>query len=203
MENIDYKRELSDLYQQSDQKVSLVEVPELNYLMIDGQGYPNTSAECTAAIKTLYPFSYAVRSIIKGEEEFKYVVMPLEGLWWTEDMESFSVEDKSNWQWTLMIMQPDFSTESTVERARANVRESKDVPSLPDVRFESLDEGTSVQTLHIGPFSEEGFTVERVHEFIESRGYSLRARHHEIYPSDMRRTDPERLRTIICQPVET
>lgn len=203
MKNIDYKQELSDLYQQSDQEVSLVEVPELNYLMIDGQGDPNTSPEFTAAIETLYPFSYAIRAIIKDEEEFKYVVMPLEGLWWTKEMESFSVEDKSNWEWTLMIMQPDFISESIVERARDNVRESKDVPSLPDVRFESLDEGTSAQTLHIGPFSEEGPTVERVHGFIDSRGYSLRARHHEIYLSDMRRTDPERLRTIIRQPVET
>jgi hypothetical protein len=203
MENIDYKKELRDLYQQSAEEVSLVEVPELDYLMIDGQGDPNTSSEYTAAIETLYPFSYAIRAIVKEDVGFKYVVMPLEGLWWTEDMSSFSVEDKSDWQWTLMILQPDFVTESIVERARENVRESKDVPSLSEVRFESLDEGTAAQTLHVGPFSEEGPTVERVHEFIASRGYALRARHHEIYLSDRRRTDPERLRTIIRQPVET
>jgi hypothetical protein len=203
MENIDYKKELRDLYQQSAEEVSLVEVPELDYLMIDGQGDPNTSSEYTAAIETLYPFSYAIRAIVKEDVGFKYVVMPLEGLWWTEDMSSFSVEDKSDWQWTLMILQPDFVTESIVERARENVRESKDVPSLSEVRFESLDEGTAAQTLHVGPFSEEGPTVERVHDFIASRGYALRARHHEIYLSDWRRTDPERLRTIIRQPVET
>jgi hypothetical protein len=183
--------------------VSLVEVPELNYLMIDGHGDPNTSPEYTAAIETLYPLSYAIRGIIKDEEEFKYVVMPLEGLWWTDDMESFSVEDKSDWRWTLMIMQPDFVTESIVEQAHDTVRDSKELPSLSDVRFESLDEGASAQTLHVGPFSAEGPTVERVHEFIESHGYSLRGRHHEIYLSDVRRTDPERLRTIIRQPVET
>lgn len=203
MENIDFKREFSGLYQQTDQEVSLVDIPELNYLMIDGQGDPNTSPEYTAAIETLYPFSYAIRAIIKGEEEFKYVVMPLEGLWWTDDMESFDVEDKSDWQWTLMIMQPEFVTETIVERARDNVRENKDLPSLSDIRFESFNEGKSAQTLHIGPFSEEGPTVERVHEFIDSHGYSLRGRHHEIYLSDMRRTDPERLRTIIRQPAET
>jgi hypothetical protein len=203
MENIDYKKELRDLYQQSAEEVSLVEVPELDYLMIDGQGDPNTSSEYTAAIETLYPFSYAIRAIVKEDVGFKYVVMPLEGLWWTEDMSSFSVEDKSDWQWTLMILQPDFVTESIVERARENVRESKDVPSLSEVRFESLDGGTAAQTLHVGPFSEEGPTVERVHDFIASRGYTLRARHHEIYLSDRRRTDPERLRTIIRQPVET
>lgn len=202
MENIDYKREFTDLYQQSEQEVSIVDVPELNYLMIDGHGDPNASPEYTAGIETLFPFSYAIRSIIKEEKGFKYVVMPLEGLWWTDDMESFTVEDKSDWQWTLMIMQPDFVTESIVKRARDNVRKKKDLPSLPDVRFESLNEGKSVQTLHIGPFSEEGPTVERVHEFIESYDYSLRGRHHEIYLSDMRRTDPERLRTIIRQPVE-
>jgi hypothetical protein len=203
MENIDFKRELSELYQQTDNEVSLVEVPELNYLMIDGHGDPNTSPEYTAAIETLYPLSYAIRGIIKDEEEFKYVVMPLEGLWWTDDMESFSVEDKSDWRWTLMIMQPDFVTESIVEQAHDTVRDSKELPSLSDVRFESLDEGASAQTLHVGPFSAEGPTVERVHEFIESHGYSLRGRHHEIYLSDVRRTDPERLRTIIRQPVET
>ncbi|WP_137290603.1 GyrI-like domain-containing protein [Natronorubrum halophilum] len=203
MENIDFKRELSEIYQQTDDEVSLVDVLELNYLMIDGHGDPNTSSEYEAAIETLYPLSYAIRAIIKEEEEFKYVVMPLEGLWWTDDMESFDVENKSEWQWTLMIMQPDFVTETIVERARDNVRDDKDLPSLSEMRFESLDEGTSAQTLHVGPFSDEGSTVKRIHEFIETRGFSLRGRHHEIYLSDMRRTEPERLKTIIRQPVET
>lgn len=202
MENVDYKRELDHLYRQTSDGVSLVEVPPLDFLMVDGQGDPNTSPAFGAAVETLYPLSYAIRSIIKEEEGFKFVVMPLEGLWWANDVASFDVTAKDDWQWTLMILQPEFVTEAVVERARESVREKKDVPSLSAVRFETFDEGLSAQTLHVGPFSEEGPAVERVHEFIDANGYARRGKHHEIYLSDIRRTDPERLKTIIRQPVE-
>ncbi|KTG30320.1 GyrI-like domain-containing protein [Haloferax profundi] len=202
MESVDYKKELKELYRQSANEVSLVEVPTLHYLMIDGKGDPNTSPEFSAAVETLYPFSYAIRSIVKAEREMKYVVMPLEGLWWADDMEAFDVEKKDEWQWTLLQMQPNVVTEDIVERAREDVSEKKDLPALSEVRYESFDEGLSAQTLHIGPYSEEGPTVERVHEFIEEQDYTRRGAHHEIYLSDMRRTDPEKLKTIIRQPVE-
>ncbi|WP_411964420.1 GyrI-like domain-containing protein [Haloferax sp. YSMS24] len=201
MESVDYKKELKALYRQSADEVSLVEVPTLSYLMLDGEGDPNTSPEFSAAVETLYPFSYAIRSIVKDEQDLKYVVMPLEGRWWADEMDAFEVGKKDEWQWTLMIMQPDVVTEDVVERARENVAEKKDLPALSTVRFESFDEGLSAQTLHVGPFSEEGPTIERVHEYIEQNGYVRDGDHHEIYLSDMRRTDPEKLKTIVRQPV--
>ncbi|KAB1198243.1 MULTISPECIES: GyrI-like domain-containing protein [Haloferax] len=201
MESVDYKKELKELYRQSAKDVSLVEVPPLDYLMIDGAGDPNTSPEFSAAVETLYPLSYAIRSIVKDEQDLKYVVMPLEGLWWADDMDAFDVGKKDEWQWTVMVMQPDVVTREIVERAREVVGEKKDLPALSKTRYEELDEGLSAQTLHVGPFSEEGPTVERVHEFIEQNGYERRGAHHEIYLSDMRRTDPEKLKTIVRQPV--
>ncbi|KAB1187557.1 MULTISPECIES: GyrI-like domain-containing protein [Haloferax] len=200
MESVDYKKELRDLYRQSKNEVSLVEVPPLNYLMIDGEGNPNTSPEFSAAVETLYPFSYAIRSIVKDEQDLKYVVMPLEGLWWADDMDAFEVGKKDEWKWTLLQMQPDVVTEDIVERARETVGKKKDLPALSRVRYESLDEGLAAQTLHVGPYADEGPTVERVHEFIDEQGYSRRGAHHEIYLSDMRRTDPEKLKTIVRQP---
>lgn len=200
MQEVDYKRELSELYRGSEE-VSIVEVPPLSYLMVDGAGDPNTSAEFADAVETLYPFSYAVRGIVKEEQEIESVVMPLEGLWWTDDMADFDVEEKSDWEWTVMIMQPEHVTGDVVDRAREDVREKKNPSALSKVRYETFDEGLSAQTLHVGPFSEEGPTVERLHDFIADNGYSRRGKHHEIYLSDMRRTDPERLRTIVRQPV--
>lgn len=200
MKSVDYKRELPALYGQSADAVSLVEVPELQYLAVDGSGDPNTAPAFEAAVETLYPFSYAVRSIIRDERDLQYVVMPLEGRWWTDDVADFDVEHKADWQWTLAIMQPAVVTEDVVERARADVA-AKNLPRLSETRFESLTEGLAAQTLHVGPYAEEGPTVERLHEFIAARGYSRRGHHHEIYLSDARRTDPERLRTILRQPV--
>ena len=199
MKEIDYKREFGELYRQ-DETVSLVDVPPIDYLMIDGRGDPNTSPEFAAAIETLYPFCYAIRSQVMESEDLKFVVMPLEGLWWADDVDAFDAGEKADWEWTLMIVQPDVVTEAIVDRAREDV-ESKNLPALSKVRYETYDEGMAAQTLHVGPFSEEGPTVERVHEFIAENGYAPRGHHHEIYLSDMRRTDRERLRTIIRQPV--
>ncbi len=202
MESIDYKDEYDHLYRQPESEMSLVDVPSFDFLMIDGQGDPNTSEEFGDAVEALYPLAYAIRSIVKNEADIKYVVMPLEGLWWTDDMATFDVEEKDDWQFRLMIMQPPVVTREVFERARETVREKKDLPALSNVRFESFEEGLSAQTLHVGPFSEEGPTVERIHEFIEENGYSRRGRHHEIYLSQMGRVPPERMRTIVRQPVE-
>lgn len=200
VQEVDYKREFSELYHQSEE-VSLVEVPPLDYLTVDGAGDPNTSAEFADAVETLCPLSYAIRGIVMDEQAIESVVMPLEGLWWTEDVTAFDVGNKEDGQWTLMIVQPEHVSEDVVDRAREDVREKKDPPALSEVRYETFEEGLSAQTLHLGPFSEEGPTVERLHAFIAENGYSRRGTHHEIYLSDVRRTDPERLRTIVRQPV--
>lgn len=206
MTKIDLKKEFKELYNASKSKPAMVEVPKLNYLMIDGEGDPNTSIEYQEAMEALFPVSFKIKFISKKEKSQDYVVMPLEGLWWVDNMEDFNVEDKSGWKWTAMIMQPDFITKSMIKEAMEEVEEKKNPSALSKIRFESLHEGLSAQIMHIGPYSEEGPTVASLHDFIEKEGYEFDGsipgqRHHEIYLSDMRRTKPERLRTIIRQPV--
>ena len=138
----------------------------------------------------------------KGLLAVDYGVMPLEGLWWADDMATFNVEDKSNWKWTLMIMQPDFITPEMIATAMVEVREKKNPVALSNVRFEVFVEGLAAQTLHIGPFAEEGPTVERVHRFIADSGYQRVGKHHEIYLSDIRKADPKKWKTVIRQPMQ-
>lgn len=202
MEKIDYKKELRHLYKPSAKKVDIVEVPQMNFFMIDGEGDPNTSQSFQNAINVLYPLSYTLKFMVKrGEMEIDYGVLPLEGLWWADDMSSFSVENKENWKWTLMIMQPEFISEEMVEKAIGEVRKKKNPIALPLVRFESFTEGKAAQIMHIGPFSEEGPTIEKVHSFIEENDSRRIGKHHEIYLSDIRRAAPENWKTIIRQPM--
>ena len=203
MEKIDFKKELKHLYKPSAKKVEEVDVPEMNFLMINGKGDPNTSQEFADAIEALYPLSYSLKFRVKrGELEIDYGVMPLEGLWWSDDMSSFSSGNKENWKWTLMIMQPEFITQKLVLEEMEEVRKKKNPKSLPLVRFEPYSEGRSAQTMHIGPFTEEGPTIEKVHSFIESIGCERHKKHHEIYLSDIRRAAPEKWKTIIRQPIK-
>ena len=202
MEKIDFKKELKSLYKPSAKKVDIVEVPQMNFLMIDGEGDPNTSQSFQDAVDVLYPLSYTLKFMVKrGGMEIDYGVLPLEGLWWANDMSSFSVENKQNWKWTLMIMQPEFISKEMVDKATEEVRKKKNPVALPSVRFESFAEGKAAQIMHIGPFSEEGPAVEKVHSFIEENGSQRIGKHHEIYLSDIRRAAPEKWETIIRQPI--
>ncbi|VAW46016.1 conserved hypothetical protein [hydrothermal vent metagenome] len=202
MEKIDYKKEFRHLYKASAKKAEIVTVPKMSFLMLDGKGDPNTSQAFQDAIEVLYPVSYALKFMIKkGETGLDYGVLPLEGLWWSDDMSSFSVEKKSEWKWTLMIMQPEIVTTEMVQEAIEQVKTKKNPTSLPLVRFESFEEGESAQIMHIGPFSEEGPTIEKLHASIESNGRKRKGKHHEIYLSDIRRAVPEKWKTIIRQPV--
>ena len=202
VDKIDYKKEFKHFYKPSPKKVDIVEVPEWNYLMIDGEGNPNTSQSFQDAIDVLYPLSYTLKFMIKkGAVGIDYGVLPLEGLWWADDMSSFSIDDKDVWKWTLMIMQPELVTEELVQKAIEKVRTKKNPVSLPLVRFESFKEGKVAQIMHIGPFSEEGPTVEKVHSFIEESGSQRMGKHHEVYLSDIRRAAPEKWKTIIRQPM--
>ena len=201
MEKFDYKKILKHLYNPSSKKVEEVDVPEMNYLMIDGDGGPDSSA-FKDAIETLYPLSYSLKFMAKkGDLAIDYGVMPLEGLWWSNDMSSFVTGNKEKWQWTLMIMQPDIITAKMVNKAIEEVKRKKNPIALPLVRFEPFREGKSAQTMHIGPFSEEGPTVERIHSFIEVAGSKRIKKHHEIYLSDIRRAAPNKWKTIIRQPM--
>ena len=199
---IDLKKELKELYSASPQQVAIVDVPPMNFLMIDGQGDPNTSPEFQDAVEALYGVSYTLKFMIKQEQAINYVVMPLEGLWWADDMTQFSMEDKDAWLWTAMIMQPEYVTGELFEEAVEQVRQKKELTALSGMRLESFHEGLSAQILHIGPYSEEGPTIEELHSFIEGNGYQLRGKHHEIYLGDPRRSAPEKLKTIIRQPIK-
>ncbi|MDD1622033.1 MAG: GyrI-like domain-containing protein [Methylococcaceae bacterium] len=201
MEKIDLKKQLKHLYQPSFKEVVLVEVPSMNYMMVDGSGDPNTSKEYADAVEALFGVAYAIKFMIKkGPLAIEYGVMPLEGLWWADDMAAFSTEDKSNWQWTMMIMQPDFVTPDIVADAIAQVAKKKSLPAIAKLRLETLAEGPCAQILHIGPFSEEGPTIAKVHQFIDARGRRT-GKHHEIYLSDIRKAAPAKWKTVIRQPM--
>lgn len=207
MPKIDLKKENKELYNPSAKEVSIIDVPEMNYLMIGGEGDPNTSKEYQDAIEALFSASFKVKFISAKEASQDYVVMLLEGLWWVENMENFNIQDKSNWKWTAMIRQPDFITRNMVEKALEEVKKKKNLTALSKIRFESLHEGLSAQIMHHGPYSEEEPTIEKLHNFIEANGYEFDGtlpgeKHHEIYISDVRKTKPEKLKTIIRQPVK-
>ena len=201
MEKIDYKKQLKHLYGPSAKKVEIVDVPQMNFLMIDGEGDPNTSKAFGDAIEALYPISYTLKFMVKGKMCIDYGVLPLEALWWADDMSAFSTGNKDAWKWTVMVMQPEFIVASMVEQATEAVRGKKNPVSLPLVRYEPFKEGKAAQTLHVGPFSEEGPTIEKVHSFIENSGNRRVGKHHEIYLSDIRRAAPEKWKTIVRQPM--
>ncbi len=203
MSKIDLKRELKALYKPPKSRFTVVDVPEMNYLMIDGHGDPNTSQEYQAAVEALYSVAYAVKFALKDDPETEdYVVPPLEGLWWVEEMTEFSIEEKGAWDWTMMILQPEWVTAEVVERARVEAARKKELPALDKLRFAPYDEGLAAQILYVGPYADEGPTIAALHDFIREQGGELRGKHHEIYLGDPRRTAPEKLKTVIRQPFQ-
>jgi hypothetical protein len=202
VEKVDFKKELKHLYGASVKEPTIVDVPGMNFLMVDGFGDPNMQ-EFQEAIETLYAVSYALKFMIKkGEQAVDYGVLPLEGLFWVDDMSQFSEDNKEAWKWTLMIMQPEYVTEELFNRAVEEVSKKKNPPALPKLRFEGFHEGVTVQLMHIGPYSAEKQNIERLHRFIGEKGHELRGKHHEIYLTDPRRMSPEKMRTILRQPVK-
>jgi hypothetical protein len=203
MEKLDLVKRSGDLYRASAREPVLVEVPEIAFLMIDGVGDPNTSHGYAQALEALYSVSYGTRSAVKrGPEGIDYKVPPLEGLWWSEDMEDFRRGRRDAWRWTMMIPQPPVVTALLIDQAVAEAGRKKDLPALTKLRFERFEEGLCAQVMHIGSYSDERPTIERLHAFIIQRDFIRRGKHHEIYLGDPRRAAPQRLRTIIRQPVE-
>ena len=163
---------------------------------------PNTAQEYKDAVEALYAVSYALKFMVKkGESGIDYGVMPLEGLWWADDMSQFSVDNKDIWKWTSMIMQPEYVTKGIINRSIEQARKKKQLPALPKLRFEGFHEGLAIQIMHLGPYSAEGPTIERLHNFIKENGYELTGKHHEIYLTDPRRSAPDKMKTVIRQPV--
>lgn len=202
MEKLDLKKQWRHLYQPPAGEITTVTVPRLTYLMVDGEGDPNTSKSFEQAVEALYSLSYTLKfSLKKSPRAIDYGVMPLEGLWWADDPRVFFQADKSSWKWTAMILQPEFISRANVDAAFDEVRKKKNPAALDRVLFETLEEGACVQTLFLGPFSEEGPIIQRMHDVIHAAGKELHGKHHEIYLSDPRRTAPAKLRTILRQPM--
>jgi hypothetical protein len=205
LEKLDLKKELKHLYLPSAKEVVLEDVPPMTYLMMDGvipEGMePGNAPEFQQAFGALYGCAYTLKFMSKLKLGRDYTVMALEGLWWNRDDGRFEMGAKAAWRWTLMILQPEHITQAHFEEARTQVREKKDPPGLDKVRLERFHEGLCVQTMHIGPYAEEAATIEKMHAFARERGYVMRGKHHEIYMGDPRRTAPEKLRTVLRQPV--
>lgn len=198
----DLKRAHRELYASSAKDFVVVDVPPMTYLAVDGSGDPNTSSEYADAVEALFSVGYAVKFRSKKALGRDFVVGPLEGLWRAEDPAAFVTRDKASWSWTMLIAQPEWIDEALVTEAVAAVRAKSEKAALDRLRLERLHEGTSVQILHVGSYDDEAPTLSRLHdEWMPQHGLAFNGDHHEIYLSDARRTAPEKLRTILRQPV--
>ena len=196
---VDFKKTLP-AFKARKNKLEIVNIPDQSYLMIDGQGSPGGETYAHA-LTQIYPVAYGLKFFSKLELGKDYVVPPLEGLWWADDMASFTTaRDKSKWRWTTLILLPDWIDNSMVEQAKQKARAK--VSDVDLIRMETLSEGQCVQTLHVGSFDNEGPILHEMHEqFIPDNDLKMTGKHHEIYFSDFRKTQPEKLRTILRQPV--
>ncbi|GCE31847.1 hypothetical protein KDA_73310 [Dictyobacter alpinus] len=191
---LDLKVDLKHLYSPPVQKVEIVEIPDMNFLMLDGKGDPNTAQEYKDAVEALYSLAYTTKFLLKKEIGIDYPVMPLEGLWWADGGRD---APRENWQWTMMIMQPDCVTNEWFNEACKQAQRKKKLPALEKIRLERFHEGNAAQIMHIGPFADEGPTIEKLHRFMEEHGCIFQGKHHEIYLNDMRRVAPDKMRTVI------
>jgi len=202
MLKVDLKKEL-DSYRACRGEFRVVDVPPEQYLMVDGQGDPNTAQEYADALAALYPLAYKLKFASKADLDRDYVVMPLEAIWWASDMNAFTTaRDKSAWHWTVMILVPQWITSDMYDAVVAEAARKNPPAFLDRVRLETLHEGRCVQTLHVGSYDDEApVLAEMHHRFIPRAGLRMTGRHHEIYLSDPRRMQPSKLRTTLRQPV--
>ena len=204
MPKTDFKKTLKQLYSPPTDSFVFVEVPTMNYLMIDGHGDPNTVREYTNALETLYPVAYALKFLSKSRNH-DYVVPPLEGLWWADDLSSFVTRNKDEWDWTMMIMTPDWISRSDYDEAiRTLGVKRKNLPAIDKLRLQELSEGSCAQIMHIGSYDSEAPTLAHLHdEWLPENGLVEIGKHHEIYISDPRKTAADRLKTVLRQPVRS
>ncbi|WP_395103906.1 GyrI-like domain-containing protein [Actinomadura sp. SCN-SB] len=203
MTRYDVKRELKQCYAPKNGDWTLVDVPAQRFIAVDGRGDPNTGADYARAVQALYAVAYTIKFTSKRTLGRDFVVGPLEGLWWSERPEVFTTRDKDAWQWRMLISQPDWITTDLIDEAKRAALEKKGLSTIADVRHETLHEGLSAQLLHRGPYDDEGPVLARLHhEYLAANDLRMRGHHHEIYLGDPRRTAPEKLRTVLRQPVE-
>lgn len=200
---LDMKKTMKELYAPSAKEISEVDVPAMQFLAVDGMGNPNTSVDFQQGMEALYGVAYTLKFSLKKESDVpEYTVMPLEALWWADDISAFYEARADEWRWTGLIAQPDFITDEYVRGAMDELLAKRgEVPALSKLRLERITEGLCVQIMHIGPYAAETPTIGRLHTYMDEHGYTFNGKHHEIYLSDPRRTKPERLKTVIRQPV--
>ena len=206
MKKLDFKKAWVHLYKPSEKTPSIIDVPRMKFLMIDGAGDPNTSQQFREAVQALYGVAYTIKFSYKKERKpkgfFDFVVPPLEGLWWMDGDGEFDQEKKAAWRWTLMIMQPEYVTKTKVKQATQTLQKRNGDAALPLIRFEAFKEGKCVQIFHRGSYANEGPNIAKMETFAKERNFSFCGKHHEIYMSDPRRVKPERWKTILRHPIE-
>ena len=197
---IDYKKTLKQLYNPAKGSFQLVDVPPMNFLMVDGKGDPNTSVEYQQAVDALYSMAYGIKFALKPQG-YDHIVPPLEGLWWMDNKVEFNLANKPRWEWSMMIMQPEWVVPEIVEKVLVSAKKKKANALLDEIRFERYIEGFSVQIVYTGAYANEAPTIAEMHKYIRDNGYQSNGKHHEIYLGDPRKTSPERLQTILRQPI--
>jgi hypothetical protein len=203
MNKVNFKKDLAELYNPKNTEWELVEVPAMIFLMADGKGDPNTSKDYSDALEALYNIAYAIKLMSRKTLGRDYVVPPLEGLWSSDDPAVFSEADKGKYQWTMMIMQPDWITQTMFSAAMAAAKTKQHLRALSKVRFERYNEGTSLQLLHVGSYDDEAPKLKHLHnEYLPAHNLTFNGRHHEIYLSDPRKTAAAKLKTILRQPIK-
>lgn len=201
MDKVDFKKTMKALWQPPTGRFTVVDVPPMQFVKVDGHGDPNTAPAYKRAVEWLYSVSYPLKFMSKKELGRDYAVMPLEGLWWAQDMSTFLSRDKDAWSWTMMIMQPEWITQAMFEAAVDKAKAKFGAPP-ETLRLEAYDEGLSVQIMHVSSYDDEGPVLRRLHEeFLPENGLAETGHHHEIYISDPRKTAPEKLKTVLRQPV--
>lgn len=209
MEKLDLKKQYKQLYKPSAKQVVVVEVPEFQFVQVDGQiepGIPVAEApDYRNSLEVLYGLSYGLKFMSKQREvdPIDYTVMALEGLWWAHGSdESFDIDREQTWFFTSMMMQPDHITEEMYQQALDDLKQKKDNPLIDQARFVRFEEGLCMQIMHIGPYADEPATVAKMEAFAEEHGYRHRGRHHEIYLGNPLRAKPENLKTVLRHPIE-
>ncbi|HVO77513.1 MAG TPA: GyrI-like domain-containing protein [Methanomassiliicoccales archaeon] len=196
----DWRKELKELYLPSSKEVSVVDVPKMKFLMLDGEGAPG-SADMGKTFEALYTMAFGVKFAVKKKDPKKdFKVYPAEGLWWTNQDGSIDPGKKDKWKWTIMVGQPDQVTSSIVEEVRGQAMKKKDNPLLAMVRFEEFKEGKAAQIMHIGRYDQETQNIEKIVKHIHSLGKKVSGKHHEIYLSDPSRVPPEKMKTVVRLP---
>lgn len=200
MDKLDLKKTRKELFTAPLNRFIAIDVPQVSYLMVDGHGDPNTAPAYKMAVESLYATAYTIKFACKAKGK-DFVVAPLEGLWSAPDPESFTARRKDEWDWTMMIMMPDDVDVDAFLAARIRAREKLGTLS-ESLRLENLEEGLCLQALHIGSYNDEGPLLAALHgEVMPAGGYGFAGRHHEVYLGDPRKTPPEKLKTVIRQPV--